>query len=283
MPGNIKNFSLYSGSDDDVLTKVLRGKPDMTEENPDATLSKNREEVKPDTTLSKNREEVKPDTTLSKNREEVKPDTTLSKNREEVKPDTTLSKNREEVLPHDSNKGNIIPETHSIPQRKDITLSTSAVPGTGNDDVNITDPLRQQSVHHSILTTIQDEIRKGTYKIEIAPSDLVDFGGHRSFDMTHQLFMRHKGTFVLMFNGKIGFLDHLEEYKQEETTECKLVSDFLNLIFFCSPDWKGHVIYCNHFVLVVCLALSICQLLILMQFVCIVGFDRILLYVKFSI
>jgi hypothetical protein len=255
------NFSLYSGSDDDVLTKVLRGKPDIE----------------------------KPDKTLSKNREEVKPDTTLSKNREEVKPDTTLSKNREEVLPHDSNKGNIIPETHTIPQCKDITLSTSAapnptlVPGTGNDDVNITDPLRQQSVHHSILTTIQDEIRKGTYKIEIAPSDLVDFGGHRSFDMTHQLFMRHKGTFVLMFNGKIGFLDHLEEYKQEETTECKLVSDFLNLIFFCSPDWKGHVIYCNHFVLVVCLALSICQLLILMQFVCIVGFDRILLYVKFSI
>jgi hypothetical protein len=258
MPGNIKNFSLYSGSDDDVLAKVLRGKP----------------EVKPVTTLSKNREEVKPDTTLSKNREEVKPDTTLSKNREEVKPDTTLSKNREEVPPHDSNKGNIIPETHTTPQRKDITLSTSAVPGTGNDDVNITD---------SFLTTMQDEIRKGTYKIDIAPSDLIDFGGQRSFDMTHQLFMRHKGTFVLMFNGKIDFLDHLEEYNQEETTECKLVSDFLNLIFFCSPDWKGHVIYCNHFVLVVCLALSICQLLILMQFVCIVGFDRILLYVKFSI
>ena len=37
------NFSLYSGSDDDVLTKVLRGKPDI--EKPDKTLSKNREEV----------------------------------------------------------------------------------------------------------------------------------------------------------------------------------------------------------------------------------------------
>jgi hypothetical protein len=39
------------------------------------------------------------------------------------------------------------------------------------------------------MTNIQEktkeQIRKGTYKIEIAPSDLVDFGGQRSFDMTH--------------------------------------------------------------------------------------------------
>jgi hypothetical protein len=60
----------------------------------------------------------------------------------------TLSKNREDVQPQDSDKGNIIPETHTIPQRKDITLSTSAaptstlVPGTGKDDVHITDPFR---------------------------------------------------------------------------------------------------------------------------------------------
>jgi hypothetical protein len=37
------NFSLYSGSDGDVLFKVLRGKPDI--EKPDTTLSKNREDV----------------------------------------------------------------------------------------------------------------------------------------------------------------------------------------------------------------------------------------------
>jgi hypothetical protein len=71
----------------------------------------------------------------------------------------------------------------------------------------------------TIQENIKEEIRKGTYKIEIAPSDLIDFGGQRSFDMTHQLFMRQKGTFVLMFNGK-----------KEEIS--KLVSDFLNLIFF---------------------------------------------------
>ena len=193
------NFSLYAGSNGDVLSKVLRGQPDMTPE----------------------------------------------------KPDTTLSKNREDVQPQDSYKGIIIPETHTVPQHKDITLSTSTaptstlVPGTGKDDVHITDPFRQQSqilkVSKQNYTTIQEdikqEIRKGKYKIEIAPSDLVDFGGQRSFDMTHQLFMRYKGAFVLMFNGRIDFSVPLDEYKQGETTECKLVSDFWNLFFCCcSPD-----------------------------------------------
>jgi hypothetical protein len=50
--------------------------------------------------------------------------------------------------------------------------------------------------------------------------------------ITHQLFMRQKGTFVLMFNGKIDFSVPLKYDEQDETTECKLVSDFLNLIFF---------------------------------------------------
>jgi hypothetical protein len=181
MPGNIMNFSLYSDFNWDVLSKVLRGKPDMTQEKPDTT-------------------------------------------------------HREEVLPHDSNEGNIIPETHTVAQRTDITLPPSTVPGTGKDDVNITDPVRQQSPQNYIITTLQEDIneqiRKGTYKIEIAPSDLVDFGGQRSFDMTHQLFMRRKGTFLLMFNGRIDFSTPLKEYEQGETTECKLVSDFLNLIFF---------------------------------------------------
>ena len=185
------NFSLYSGFGGDVLSKVLRGQPDMTQE----------------------------------------------------KPDTSLSKNREDVQPHDSDKGNIIPETHTVSQHKDNTLSTrtastpTLVPGIGKDDVNITEPFRQQSqmlkVSKQNYTTIQEdikqEIRNGKYKIEIAPSDLVDFGGQRSFDMTHQLFMRHKGTFVLMFNGRIDFSVPLDEYKQGETAEGKLVSDIWNL------------------------------------------------------
>jgi hypothetical protein len=43
MPGNIMNFSLYSDSDGNVLSKVLLGKPDI--EKPDTTLPKNREDV----------------------------------------------------------------------------------------------------------------------------------------------------------------------------------------------------------------------------------------------
>ena len=156
-------------------------------------------------------------------------------------PDTTLSKQRE-LSPRDSNKVDIIPKTLTITQHKDITLSTSTapnptlVPGTGNVDVNITEPLGQQSRQNCIIATIQEkiknEIRKKRYKIEIAPSDLTDFGGQRSFDMTHQLFIRHKGTFVLMFKGNINISDNLPEYDPGVTTECKLVSDFLNPICF---------------------------------------------------
>ena len=183
-------FSLYSGFGGDVLSKVLRGQPDMTQE----------------------------------------------------KPVTTLLKNTN-VQPQDSDKGNIIPKTHTVSQSKDNILSTAPtptlVPDIGKDHVNISDPSRQHpqilKVSKQNYTTIQEdikqEIRNGKYKIDIAPSDLVDFGGQRSFDMTHQLFMRHKGAFVLMFNGRIDFFVPLDEYKQRETAECKLLSEFWNLFF----------------------------------------------------
>lgn len=66
------------------------------------------------------------------------------------------------------------------------------------------------SIHKDVLKELKD----GKYKMEIAPSDLVDFGGQRSFDMTHQLFIQHKGTFVLMFDGSIGLYKPLKEYPQ---------------------------------------------------------------------
>jgi hypothetical protein len=182
MPGNIMNFSLYSGSDGDVLSKVLRGKPDIE------------------------------------------------------KPDTTLPKNREDVQLQDSSRESITPQSHTS-----TAPTLSLVPE--KDDVNITDPrpIKQKSQNY-IIDAIQEKIKNGTYEIDIAPSDLVDFGGQRSFDMTHQLFMRKKGTFVLMFNGTIDLSIKLTKDKGEttecktkdegETTECKLVSDFFNLIFF---------------------------------------------------
>ena len=147
------------------------------------------------------------------------------------KPDKTLPKNREDVQPQDSSKGCMIPQAHTIPQPTDTSTAPTPSLVPEKDDVNITDPrpIKQKSQNY-IIDTIQEKIKNGTYEIGIVPSDLVDFGGERSFDMTHQLFMRHKGTFVLMFNGTIDLLKKTND--ERETTECKLVSDFLNLIFF---------------------------------------------------
>lgn len=71
---------------------------------------------------------------------------------------------------------------------------------------------------NSIQSDVLQEIRDGKYKIRVAPSDLVDFGGQRSFDMTHQLFIQHKGTFVLMFDGRYGLHSPLKEYPQGDIT-----------------------------------------------------------------
>ena len=192
------NFSLYSDSDGNVLSKVLLGKPDI-------------------------------------------------------------------VQLQDSRKGCIIPQEHTIPQPTDTSTAPTPSLVPEKDDVNITDPrpIKQKSQNY-IIDTILEKIKNRTYEIDIAPSDLVDFGGQRSFDMTHQLFMRKKGTFVLMFNGTIDLSIKLTKDEGEttecktkdegettecktkdegettecktkdegETTECKLVSDFLNLIFF---------------------------------------------------
>lgn len=74
----------------------------------------------------------------------------------------------------------------------------------------------------SIQEDMLKEILEGNYKMNIAPSDLVDFGGQKSFDMTHQLFIQSKGTFVLMFDGRYGLNDPLEDYKPNDvTTVCK--------------------------------------------------------------
>ena len=163
------NFSLYSDSDGNVLSKVLLGKPDIE------------------------------------------------------KPDTTLPKNRE-----DSSKGCINPPTRTFSQPTDTSTASTLSLVPEKDEVDTTDPrpIKQKSQNY-IIDAILEKIKNRTYKIDIAPSDLVDFGGQRSFDMTHQLFMRHKGTFVLMFKGNID----LNNDEQKETTKCKLVSDFLNLIF----------------------------------------------------
>lgn len=72
--------------------------------------------------------------------------------------------------------------------------------------------------YYTIHDDILNEVRSGRYKISIAPSDLIDFGGQRSYDMTHQLFIHHSGSFVLMFDGLIGLDTPLKEYPNGKTT-----------------------------------------------------------------
>lgn len=77
---------------------------------------------------------------------------------------------------------------------------------------------------NSIQYKLANEGKKDTYIMNIAPSDLVDFGGQKSFDMTHQLFIQHRGTFVLMFDGRKGLNTKLDEYLQGDVTAiCKLI------------------------------------------------------------
>ncbi|VDI48261.1 Hypothetical predicted protein [Mytilus galloprovincialis] len=75
--------------------------------------------------------------------------------------------------------------------------------------------------HYTVREHILEEVRKGQYIIEIAPSDLVDFGGQRSYDMTHQLFIQ-QGSFIIMFNGIYELMKPLPEYPQGDVTSgCK--------------------------------------------------------------
>ncbi|XP_076095731.1 uncharacterized protein LOC143066806 [Mytilus galloprovincialis] len=68
-----------------------------------------------------------------------------------------------------------------------------------------------------LQTSILQEVRDGKYKIKIAPSDLIDFGGQKSYDMTHQLFIQHRGSFLLMFDGRFGLHNQLAEYPKGVT------------------------------------------------------------------
>lgn len=76
--------------------------------------------------------------------------------------------------------------------------------------------------HYTVREDIMEEVRKGQYIIDIAPSDLIDFGGQRSYDMTHQLFVQHRGSFVIMFDGRYELHEPLNEYPQGDvTSKCR--------------------------------------------------------------
>ncbi|VDI49475.1 Hypothetical predicted protein [Mytilus galloprovincialis] len=71
--------------------------------------------------------------------------------------------------------------------------------------------------------------------MNIAPSDLVDFGGQKSFDMTHQLFIQHRGTFILMFDGRKGLYTVLTEYPQGDVTAASILEHWINSVLtYCN-------------------------------------------------
>ncbi|VDI60683.1 Hypothetical predicted protein [Mytilus galloprovincialis] len=88
---------------------------------------------------------------------------------------------------------------------------------------------------NSIQDDLLEKIKKGTNIMNIAPSDLVDFGGQKSFDMTHQLFIQHRGTFILMFDGRKGLYTKLEEYPQGDVTAASILEHWINSVLtYCN-------------------------------------------------
>lgn len=86
---------------------------------------------------------------------------------------------------------------------------------------------------YAVRDDILREVKSGNYKVKIAPSDLVDFGGQRSYDMTHQLFVQHGGTFVVMFDGSRDFHEPLQEYPTGDmSNECEYKYMKSNIIYF---------------------------------------------------
>jgi hypothetical protein len=146
----------------------------------------------------------------------------------------SLPKRRKIMRPPPAAREEITSEKHPAAESK-ANLSektdTALVKGAGSEDTDngLSKPQSQvqKMSKQSCITIHEDikvELRKGNYKVNIAPSDLVDFGGQKSFDMTHQLFIQHKGEFILMSNGIFDLCDPLPEYKEGDvTTECKLV------------------------------------------------------------
>ena len=184
--GNNINCTTLSGFDGDVLSKVLRGQPDMKQEKHPSNYGE------------------------------------------------SLPKRRKIMTPPPAPKKKMTSEKHSAAESKAMLsekTDTELVKGTRNKDTDkgLSKPqLHAQKISKQSYITIhediKEELKKGNYKVNIAPSDLVDFGGQKSFDMTHQLFIQRKGEFILMFNGIFDLCEPLREYPQGDvTTGCKLV------------------------------------------------------------
>ncbi|XP_071178329.1 uncharacterized protein [Mytilus edulis] len=112
-------------------------------------------------------------------------------------------------------------------------FSTSEMNNTSSISLPNVKTVEAYAVHDDILK----EVESGQYKVKIAPSDLVDFGGQRSYDMTHQLFVQHGGTFVVMFDGSRDFQEPLTEYPTGDISNETIVKHWVNSILtYCVDD-----------------------------------------------
>ncbi|XP_052067165.1 uncharacterized protein LOC127706549 [Mytilus californianus] len=109
---------------------------------------------------------------------------------------------------------------------KVLTYEASALSNTSN-------VLQEDDLRKSIL----DEIRSGEYNLEIAPSDLVDFGGQKAFDMTHQLFILQEGTVLLLFDGSKDLDEPLPEYPGKKISSADILLHWVNSVStYCTED-----------------------------------------------
>ncbi|VDI11029.1 Hypothetical predicted protein [Mytilus galloprovincialis] len=121
-------------------------------------------------------------------------------------------------------------KSKDLPSTKTVK---SKIKNTPSISLPKTKKIEAYAVHEDILK----EVKSGQYKIKIAPSDLVDFGGQRSYDMTHQLFVQHGGTFVIMFDGSRDFHEPLKEYPTGEISNESIVRHWVNSILtYCVDD-----------------------------------------------
>ncbi|VDI45627.1 Hypothetical predicted protein, partial [Mytilus galloprovincialis] len=65
-----------------------------------------------------------------------------------------------------------------------------------------------------IIRLLRSECTKGNYEMVIVPIDLWDFGGQKIYQMTHQLFITSRGTFLLIFNGSKEINEEIPDYTE---------------------------------------------------------------------
>ncbi|VDI27827.1 Hypothetical predicted protein, partial [Mytilus galloprovincialis] len=116
-------------------------------------------------------------------------------------------------------------------------LETNTITSERKKTTSISLPKMKKIEAYAVHDDILNEVKSGQYKMKIAPSDLVDFGGQRSYDMTHQLFVQHGGTFVVMFDGSRDFHEPLREYTTGDISNESIVRHWVNSILtYCVDD-----------------------------------------------